>query len=69
MGYLFYLLYLGSLALTIGLRVFMLFLPEDLFHSCPVVMLEVDDWLQYMRLVVVISRVVAALVADPVFLA
>ena len=69
MGYLFYLLYLGSLALTIGLRVLMLFLPEDLFHSCPVVMLEVDDWLQYMRLVVVISRVVAALVADPVFLA
>lgn len=69
MGYLFYLFYYGSLALMVGLRVFMLFLSEDLLHSSPVVMLEVDNWLEDMRLVVVVSRVVAAVVTDPVFLA
>lgn len=47
----------------------MLFFSEDLLHSCPVVMLEVDEWLKDMRLVVVVSRVVATVVTDPVLFA
>lgn len=69
MGYLFYLFYLGSLTLMICLRVLMLLLAKDLFHSSPIVMLEVNNRLEDMRLVMVVSRVVAAVVADPVFLA
>ena len=44
----------------------MLFLAEDLFYPGAIVVLEVDDWLEDVRLAVVVGRVVAAVVADPV---
>lgn len=45
---------------------FMLFLAENLLHSRPIIVLEVDDRLEDVRLVVAVGRVVAAVVADPV---
>ena len=44
----------------------MLFLAEDLFYPGAIVVLEVDDWLEDVRLAVVVGRVVAAVVADQV---
>ena len=44
----------------------MLFLTEDLFYPGAIVVLEMDEWLEDVLLVVVVGRVVAAVVADPV---